>query len=401
MARCGSYQNDDVKKMIPYARQNITKNDIKSVVKVLKSDFLTQGPIIGRFEKAFASYVGSKYSVAVSNGTAALHLSALALGVHSGTRVITTPISFVASSNCVLYCGGEIKFIDINPDNYLLDIKKLEDFLKNKPKGYIKGLIVVDFAGYPANMESFHKLALKYNFWIIEDACHAPGGYFIDSRGVRQKCGNGKFSDLSVFSFHPVKHITAGEGGMITTNRRDLYKKILSLRNHGITKDAEKMVQSHGGWYYEMQELGFNYRLTDIQAALGVSQLKQAKNNLKKRKDIVRRYNEAFKKIKNADLLCPNIDSGFGHAYHLYIIQTDKRKELYEYLKIKGINCQVHYIPIHLQPYYKKFGYKKGDFPVAEKYYEKCLSLPLFPSLKKKEQDYVIKSVEDFYEKQR
>ena len=382
--------------MIPYARQNITKDDIKSVVKVLKSNFLTQGPVVGEFEKAFAKYVGSKYAVAVSNGTAALHLSALVLGVQPGTRVITTPISFVASSNCVLYCKGKVEFVDINPDNYLLDIKKLEDFLKNKPKEYVKGLIIVDFAGYPADMESFRKLANKYGLWIIEDACHAPGGYFTDSKEVKQKCGNGNFADLSVFSFHPVKHITTGEGGMITTNRKDLYEKLLSLRSHGITKDPGKIIKNDGGWYYEMQELGFNYRLTDIQAALGLSQLKRANKNLKRRKELVTKYNKALAKIKNTDILCPKVEKGIRHTFHLYVIQTEKRKELYNYLKIKGINCQIHYIPIHLQPYYKKMGWKKGDFPVAEKYYEKCLSLPLYPTLTNKQQDYVIKNIKNF-----
>lgn len=384
--------------MIPYARQNIIRNDIESVVKVLKSDFLTQGPVVGEFEKAFAKYIGSKYAVAVSNGTAALHLSALVLDVRQGTRVITTPISFVASSNCVLYCGGKIEFTDINSANYLLDIKKLEDFIKNKPKGYVKGLIVVDFAGYPADVEAFRKLANKHGLWIIEDACHAPGGYFTDSKGIKQKCGNGKFADLAVFSFHPVKHIATGEGGMITTNHKDLYDKLMMLRSHGITKNSQMMKENHGGWYYEMHELGFNYRLTDIQAALGLSQLKRANENLEKRKKFVKKYNDAFAKIKNVSISCPKVEKGVGHAYHLYIIQTDKRNQLYEYLKTKGINCQIHYIPIHLQPYYKKMGYKKGDFPVAEKYYEKCLSLPLFPSLTNKEQDYVIRSVKDFYE---
>ena len=383
--------------MIPYSKQHINQSDINEVTKILKSEFLTSGPKIIEFEKAFALYVGSKYAVAVSNGTAALHLAALVLGVNRNTRVMTTPISFVASANCVLYCGGNIEFVDIDPKNYLLDINKLEKFLKNKTKGYISGLIVVDFAGYPAKMELFRKIADKYGLWIIEDACHAPGAYFIDSKRKKQKCGNGNYADLSVFSFHPVKHIATGEGGMITTNRRDLYEKMLLLRGHGITRDAEKMQENHGGWYYEMQKLGFNYRLTDIQASLGISQLKRANANLKKRQELVRKYNKAFSGLKNKGLLCPNVEQWISHAYHLYVIQTDRRKQLYDYLKTKRINCQVHYIPIHLQPYYKKMGWKKGDFPVAEKYYEKCLSLPLFPSLKTKEQDYVIKQVQDFY----
>jgi len=258
-----------INKPIPYGRQNITEEDIQAVVEVLRSDYLTQGPKITEFENAFASYIGSKYAVAVSNGTAALHLCAIAMETKPNDKVITTPITFAATANCVRYTGGQVVFADIDPDTYLLDIREVEKLLRNSKKGTYKGIIPVDFAGRPVNMEAFRALANEYGCWIIEDACHAPGGYFIDSKGLKQLCGNGDYADLAIFSFHPVKHITAGEGGMITTNNIKLYNKLLLLRTHGITKDPDFLIDNHGLWYYEMQELGFNYRLTDFQAALG------------------------------------------------------------------------------------------------------------------------------------
>ncbi|HBS84996.1 MAG: UDP-4-amino-4,6-dideoxy-N-acetyl-beta-L-altrosamine transaminase [Bacteroidetes bacterium GWF2_38_335] len=381
---------------IPYGRQNITQEDIEAVVDVLKSDYLTQGPKIAEFEKAFAEYIGCKYAVAVSNGTAALHLCTLALGVGNGHKVITTPITFAASANCIRYAGGEVVFADIDPKTYLLDISKVEEVLKSSPKGTIKGIIPVDFAGRAVNLEAFRKLADQYGCWIIEDACHAPGGYFIDSKGQKQNCGNGNYAELAIFSFHPVKHIACGEGGMITTNDEKLYQKLLLLRTHGITKDPKLLQENHGGWYYEMQELGFNYRLTDFQAALGISQLKRADDGLKRRREIAMVYEKAFTEI-------PDIkgQSGFveGHGYHLYIIETEKRKGLYDFLREYNIFSQVHYIPVHLMPYYKQYGWKKGDMPIAEKYYERCLSLPMYPTLKEDEQEFTIKCVIDFCKK--
>src|SRR5690606_31228463 len=270
---------------IPYGRQHILEEDIQAVVETLQSDYLTQGPRIAAFEAAFSAYVGSKYAVAVANGTAALHLCALALGVKAGDKVITTPITFAASANCVRYCGGEVVFADIDPVTYLLDIDKVTNLLESSAKGTYKGIIPVDFAGRAVDLEAYKKLAKKYDLWIIEDACHAPGGFFIDAREQRQHCGNGTFSDLAIFSFHPVKHIAAGEGGMITTNDGQLYQKLLQLRTHGIVKSEEAFTntidfagghETYPGWYMEMQVLGFNYRLTDFQAALGMSQLKRA-----------------------------------------------------------------------------------------------------------------------------
>ena len=382
------------KKIIPYGRQSISEQDIEAVVEVLRSDWLTQGSKIAEFEEAFASYIGSKYAVAVANGTAALHLSAIAMDVKPGDKVITTPITFAASANCVRYCGGEVIFADIDPVSYLLDINKVKALLSSHPKGTFKGIIPVDFAGYPLNLEEFRSLADKHGLWIIEDACHAPGGYFLDKENNPQNCGNGKFTDMAIFSFHPVKHIATGEGGMITTNDENLYKELLLLRTHGITKEPDLLHENHGGWYYEMQKLGFNYRLTDFQAALGLSQLKRANAGLSRRRDIAAIYNEA---LKNKDFIKRQSGIIEGHAYHLYVIEVDERKGLYDYLRKHNIFAQIHYIPIHLQPYYKQLGWEKGDFPVAESYYAKCLSIPIYPTLSETEQQYVISKINAFY----
>jgi UDP-4-amino-4,6-dideoxy-N-acetyl-beta-L-altrosamine transaminase len=379
---------------IPYGRQNITDEDIKAVIEVLKSDWLTQGPDIKRFEEEFASYIGVNYAVAVSNGTAALHLAAMALDIKPGDKVITTPNTFVASANCVRYCGGEVVFADIDPETYLLDVNSVKKILEASPKGTYKGIIPVDFAGLANDLEKFRELASEYGMWIIEDACHSPGGFFVDKSGVQQNCGNGKFAELSVFSFHPVKHIAAGEGGMITTNDEVLYKKLLNLRSHGIQQDPQKRVEQHGVWYYEMQELGYNYRLTDFQAALALSQLKRADAGLKKRKEIAVAYYEAFKKSSFIKGQSGVVE---GHAYHLYVIEIDDRIGLINYLRDQNIFAQVHYIPAHLMPYYREFGWKDGDMPHAEKYYKHCLSLPMYPTLTKEEQEFVIDKIFEFF----
>lgn len=379
---------------IPYGKQHITEADIQSVVDVLKSNFLTQGPKVPEFENAFAQYIGCKYAVAVANGTAALHLSALALGLASEGKVITTPITFAASANCIRYCGGEVVFADIDPETYLLDINKVEAILKKSRKGEYKGIIPVDFAGRSVDLEAFRKLADQYGLWIIEDACHSPGGYFIDSAGDKQRCGNGQFAELSVFSFHPVKHITTGEGGMITTNDEELYKKLLMLRSHGITRDPMIMNENHGAWYMEMQNLGFNYRLTDIQAALGISQMSSADGGVNRRREIAMVYNQVFADkpfIKGQSGVVP------GHAYHLYVIEVENRLGLYNYLKANNIFAQIHYIPCHLMPYYRQFGWGDGDMPYAEHYYKHCISLPMFPTLTRAEQEYVIEKILKFY----
>ena len=382
-------------KKIPYGKQWIDDDDIDAVVKVLKSDYLTQGPRVGEFEDAFAKYIGSKYAVAVSNGTAALHLCTLALGVKAKDKVITTPLTFVASANCIRYAGGDVVFADIDPQTHLIDIDKVRLLLNSAPKGTYHGIIVVDFAGRAVNLQEFKELANKYNCWIIEDACHAPGGYFTDDGGIKHHCGNGDFADLAIFSFHPVKHIAAGEGGMITTNNKDLYNKLRNLRSHGIQQIPEFNHENHGLWYYEMQELGFNYRLTDIQAALGKSQLKKAEEGLIKRKAIAKVYDRVF---ANKPYIKRQTGVVIGHAYHLYVVEVENRDALHKYMRDKDIYAQIHYIPVHLMHYYKQFGWKDGDFPIAEEYYKNCISLPMYPTLKDEEQVYVIKVIEEFYE---
>ena len=382
-------------KEIPYGRQQITERDIEAVVATLRSDYLTQGPKIEAFEEAFATYVGSHHAVAVANGTAALHLSALALGVGLGKRVITTPLTFAASANSVLYCGGTVEFCDIDPQTLLLDINQVQQKLENAPPGTYAGIIPVDFAGAAIDMEAFRALADKYDLFLLEDSCHAPGGYFIDSKGRKQHCGNGVFSDAAIFSFHPVKHIACGEGGMITTNNPELYQKLLRLRTHGITKNPEELSKNDGGWYYEMQDLGYNYRLSDISATLGLSQLERAAKNLSIRRSIATKYADAFESMEEVQLM--NTPSE-GHAYHLAVVKVQNRKGLYDYLKTHNIFTQVHYIPLHLQPFYQKqLGTKVGDFPMVEDYYAQGLSLPIFPDLGDYHIEYIVQMIKKFY----
>lgn len=390
-------------KIIPYGKQHITEEDLQVVAQALQSDYLTQGPRIAEFEKAFAEYVGAKYAVAVANGTAALHLCTLSLDVKKGDKVITTPITFAASANCVRYCGGEVVFADIDPATYLLDINAVRKLLEASPKGTYQGIIPVDFAGRAVDLEAFRNLANEYGLWIVEDACHAPGGYFKDSKGVDQKCGNGQFADMAIFSFHPVKHIACGEGGMVTTNDEKLYKKLLQLRTHGIVKSEDAYTNSiefAGGdetyplWYMEMQTLGFNYRLTDFQAALGSSQLKRADEGLDRRRSIAAKYASAF---KGKNFIKGQSGSIEGHAYHLYVVEVENRLGLYNHLRKHKIFAQIHYIPCHLMPYYRQFGWKEGDFPQSENYYKGCISLPMYPTLTDEEQEFVIQSIDNFY----
>lgn len=380
--------------MIPYGKQNITDEDIAAVIETLKSPFLTSGPKVAEFEAAFAKYIGCKYAVAVANGTAALHISCMALGVKPSSKVITTPITFSASANCVRYCGGEVVFADINPKTVLLDIEKVRNLLNQHPKGTFEGIIPVDFAGYPVDLEAFRKLADEFGLWILEDSCHAPGGSFVDSLGENHRCGDGSLADLAIFSFHPVKHIATGEGGMVTTNDEVLYKKLKKYRSHGMVYQGDPaLIENHGGWYMELQELGYNYRLPDVLCNLGISQLKRAEEGLTKRKAIAKRYNEAFAGTNVKTIIPP---ANVNHAYHLYVIQIEDRKGLYDYLRTKQIFAQVHYIPVHLMPYYKGLGSKAGDFPNAEVYYEHCLSIPIFPTLTAEEQEFVISEILSF-----
>lgn len=392
---------------IPYGRQNITDDDLKAVTTVLKGEYLTQGPAIKEFEEAFAKYVGAEYAVAVSNGTAALHLCAMALNVEPGQKVITTPITFAASANCIRYCGGEVVFSDIDPQTYLLDLDKLEELLHASPKGTYSGVVPVDFAGRPVDLVRLRKIAEEYGLWIIEDACHAPGG-FTGQGEEKHFCGSGEFADLAIFSFHPVKHIASGEGGMITTNNKDLYNRLLDLRTHGITRDASRFKNDlawavgnaenpgndYPGWYMEMQVLGYNYRLTDFQAALGSSQLKRADEGLEKRREIAAKYREAFEGKPWIEGQSGVVE---GHAYHLYVVEVKDRLGLYNHLRKHNIFAQVHYIPTHLMPYYREQGWKPGDMPMAEKYYSRCLSLPMYPTLSYEEQEFVIAKIEEYY----
>ncbi|MEE9350210.1 MAG: UDP-4-amino-4,6-dideoxy-N-acetyl-beta-L-altrosamine transaminase [Flavobacteriaceae bacterium] len=375
---------------IPYGRQSIQQDDIDAVVKTLTADFLTQGPKVREFEEKFAEYVGSKYAVAVNNATSGLHIAVASMGLKEGERVITTPITFAASSNCIRYCGGEVWFADIDPDTYLLSLESTRKLIESKSKGFFKGIIPVDFAGLPLDLEAFKQLAIKHDLWIIEDACHAPGGYFTDSENKKQYCGNGNFADIGIFSFHPVKHIACGEGGMVTTNSKEVYKKLNLLRSHGISK--ENMSENHGGWFYEMQDLGFNYRLTDIQSALGITQL--AKNNVgvEKRNSISDKYKKAFSgKVKFQSL-----PKGMLNAHHLFVVEVANRKGLYDFLRTQGIYAQIHYIPVHTLPYYKEIGYGSADLTNAENYYERCISLPMYPTLTSEEQEFVIDKVLEF-----
>lgn len=379
---------------IPYGKQNVTEEDIQAVVKVLHSDFWTQGNEVPKFENNFAQYVGAKYAVAVANGTAALHLCTLALNVKPGDKVITSPITFVASANCVSYCGGEVVFADIDRQTYLLDINAVRHLLETDIEKKIKGIIPVDFAGRVVDMEAFRCLADEFGCWLIEDACHAPGGMFIDTAGNSIYAGSGIHADLAIFSFHPVKHIAAGEGGMITTNNRELYERLLILRTHGIQQKLDKRIFDDSLWYYEMQELGYNYRLTDFQAALGNSQLQRADAGLKRRREIAQVYKDAFK--DNPNILDRNGSFSNEHAYHLYIIEVNDRKGLYSYLREENIFAQIHYIPVHLMPYYREKGWGIGDLINAEDYYKNCISLPMYPTLTLEEQLFVISKVLNF-----
>ncbi|HON56099.1 MAG TPA: UDP-4-amino-4,6-dideoxy-N-acetyl-beta-L-altrosamine transaminase [bacterium] len=410
--------------MITYSKQNIDDTDIKTILKVLKSDFLTQGPSITKFEKALADYCGAKYAVAVANGTAALHLSCLALDLKQNDYHWTSAVSFAASANCGIYCGSCPDFIDISLDDFNLDINKLETKLKNaKTKNKLPKIIIpVHFAGYPCEMKNIDYLSKKYGFKIIEDACHALGAeYKINNNW--HKIGDCRCSDITCFSFHPVKSITTGEGGAILTNDKKIYEKLLLLRSHGITKNISNFVWQND-WslaakkkvvskfrnsknntlqnlpmplecYYEMQALGFNYRITDFQCALGLSQLSRIDKFLKKRRQIA----DAYKNKLNHLLVFQKIDKlKYKSANHLVVILSQYRNLLFDYLKKNNILCQIHYIPIYRQPYYQsKYHFKPSDFPNAEKYFEQCLSIPCYYDLKKEELNFAIEKLKEFY----
>ena len=381
--------------MINYGKQTVDTIDIQAVTDTLQSDWLTQGPKISTFEADLAKYCGARFAVAVANGTAALHLANLVMDLQPGDGVITTPITFLATANAVIYCGGRPYFSDIEYGTINIDPIKVQKTITDTPG--IKGIIPVHFAGVVADMENIYSIAKENNLWVIEDACHALGGNWIDTKGSKHRVGDCAYSDMTVFSFHPVKQITTGEGGAILTNNERLYQRLLKLRTHGMTKEPSQMIENHGDWYYEMQELGYNYRITDIQCSLGLTQLQRNDEWVARRRELVSRYDLAFEDL---DEIHPQShpDSNECYSYHLYVVRARNRKNLYDFLKTKGINTQVHYIPIHLQPYYKQlFGYKRGDFPVAEDYYSEALSLPIYPLLTNQDQDKVIRQIRKFY----
>lgn len=376
---------------IPYGRQLISESDIEAVVSVLRSDWLTQGPNIEKFEKTVAQYCGAKYAVAVSNATAALHIACIAAGVGNGDSVWTSPNSFVASSNCALYCNGSIDFVDIDKKTYNMDPLAFERKvgISQKPP---KVLIPVHFSGQSCDMERLWLHAKKSGATIIEDASHAIGGSYKNER-----IGSCRFSDMTIFSFHPVKIITTGEGGIITTNNPILYEKLTMLRSHGITRNTEKFKNTNDGkWYYEQQLLGYNYRMTDMQAALGTSQMQKLDEFVQRRRILALQYNQELDKLP---VITPYQSEVGASAYHLYVIQlqpdklTKNRAQVFEELKESGIDVNVHYIPIHTQPYYQKLGFKVGDFPEAERYYRHAISLPMHASLSDGDQNYVIETL--------
>jgi perosamine synthetase len=376
--------------MISYGRQSVSEEDIKALCDVLRSEYLTTGPAVAAFEQDFAEKVGSRYAVAVANGTAALHLCALAAGISSGDEVIVSPLTFVASVNCVLYADGTPVFVDIHEQTGLMNAALIEQAITKKTKA----IIPIHYAGLPCDMKEIRKIAKEHDLVVIEDACHALGARYEDS-----KVGDCTYSDMSIFSFHPVKHITTGEGGMITTNSERLYKKLLLLRNHGLTKDSTLLVmKDEGGWHQEMHTLGYNYRLTDFQSCLGRTQLKKLDAFVERRREIAAVYDREFEGMPEVTPLSSS--EGLLNAYHLYVIKVPDgrvRRELYEYLKDHDICCQVHYLPVYLQPFYRKKCFEPGLCPVAEKFYERILSLPVFFELTNQEQATVIEKIKLFF----
>lgn len=381
---------------IPYARQDISQQDIEAVVEVLRSDFLTQGSVIVRFEQTVAEYCGAKYAVAVSSATAALHIACLVAGLGKDDIFWTSPNTFVSSANCGLYCGAKVDFVDINPSTYNLSVDELERKLGlAQQQGCLpKVVIPVHFAGQSCEMEQIAALSHQYNFRVIEDAAHAIGGSY-----QQKSIGCCQFSDMTVFSFHPVKIITTGEGGMVLTNRQDLYEKLVRLRSHGITRNSNLMHgESHGSWYYQQIELGFHYRMTDIQAALGASQMQRLEEFVARRHYLAERYNQA---LQDLPLILPWQHPDTSSSYHLYVIRlkldqiNTTHRQVFEELRHDGIGINLHYIPVHAHPYYQQLGFKLGDFLQAESYYQEAITLPLYYGLTEENQDRVITSLRE------
>jgi len=375
--------------MIPYGRHSISEEDIQAVMEVLLSDRLTQGPVIKKFESAVANYCGARYAVAVANGTAALHLASLTAGFGPGQEVITSPITFVASANCIVYAQARPVFADIDPHTYCISPENIHSRLSPSTRG----IIPVHFAGQPCDMATINTIAKNNGLTVIEDGAHAIGARYTVNGDI-YKVGSCAHSDMTIFSFHPVKHITTGEGGMITTNNDVLYKKLVALRTHGIIKEPDRLSRNDGPWYYEQQLLGYNYRITDIQCALGLSQLSRLDKFIARRQEIVEKYNQAFSPF--SELIIPQQRNGTDSSWHIYVLgfRSLDRKTIFKALTAKGIGVNVHYIPVHLQPYYMdNFHFKQGDFPHAESYYDRTLTLPLYPTMSDNDIRYVINSV--------
>ena len=384
--------------MIPYGHQDINQNDIDAVEKILRSDFLTQGPAVPAFEDALKKYCDVKYAVAVNSATSALHVACLALGVGPGDSVWTTPITFVASANCALYCGASVEFVDIDPLTYNLSVEKLAEKLSRAQQAgsLPKVVIPVHLCGQSCDMEGIFKLSKQYGFKVIEDASHAIGGHYLD-----QPIGNCRFSDITVFSFHPVKIITTGEGGMAVTNHSEIAKQMMSFRSHGITRDVQDMSHaSDGPWYYEQTQLGFNYRMTDIQAALGLSQMQRLNKFVEQRHAVANQYEVLLKKTP---LKLPYQSLGSYSSLHLYVIQIEStiynHLEFFESMRSNGVGVNLHYIPVYRQPYYERMGFIPSDYPESEKYYSQAVSLPIFPGLTEMQQEYIANAVNKSLEK--
>lgn len=377
--------------MIPYGRQDIGQDDIDAVVEVLRSDFITQGPVVPRFERAVADHVGAAHGIAANSGTSALHIACQSLGLGPGDTLWTTPISFVASANCALYCGASVDFVDIDPRTYNISVERLEEKLSRAASdGRLPKIVIpVHLTGQPCDMAAIGALASRYGFQVIEDACHALGGRY---RGER--IGNGRHSAITVFSFHPVKHITTGEGGMCMTNDAELAGRMRRLSSHGITRDDALMTSpTEGPWYYQQLELGYNYRLTDLQAALGLSQLPRLDEWVARRHSIAARYDEL---LAGLPVTVPWQHSDAYSAFHLYVIRLRlgeierSHRDAFERLRAAGVGVNLHYIPIYRQPYYQRLGFDRGMFPEAERYYAEAITLPMFPGLTDAQQDTVV-----------
>lgn len=373
-----------LKRIIPYGRQEITEEDIKAVAETLRSDYLTQGPKVAEFEEKLASYCGAKFAVAFANGTAALHGAYYAAGLRKGDSFITSPMTFAATANAGLYLGASPVFCDIEPDTGNIDSDRIPALINKS----VKLIAPVHYSGMPADMAEIRAIADEKKLMVIEDACHALGAVY---KGER--IGNCAYSDMAIFSFHPVKHVATGEGGAVLTNNKNLRDTLLRFRSHGITRD-NLINEPHGGWYHEMLELGYNYRMTDIQCALGISQLSRAESSLGKRRLMAAKYDAAFSDVKGVKT--PPHREGRQNAYHLYPLRIEHgRKEVYDLLREKGVHAQVHYLPVYMHPYYRANGFDNFTLPEAEKFYKSELSIPMFPSLTDEEQDYVTESVRE------